>query len=711
MAQREKRKSERLGALFHYLRMNADKPVDISRLAAALSSYYLNSNTEASKRPRKLRDTLHRDIEAFLAAGVVISRNGEQITYHSPAHLNVNLDQEAKSLLADLAACLPSSHLSPLLSFALANERLRVHDSHLDEEEGDERAERRDGLYGRGKVRLGIPPGAHSLAMVSAVAHHILCVVTYHGHRYYLVPFGLTRAYKALYVQAWALPLATGKDAPSPRELPPLNDGAWMSRTFRIDRIDAVRMVELYAGDVPEVGESFAFSTDVTLAYHPREESSDLRPPLLLRAEHTAGSEIHPCTYRLKNIETNFLLEELVAYRGEVTVAGPDSLKRQLQENRRLLKHCAARSAKLDTELSHAFEPYHRPTPQAARIAPFYKALELIGYVSAHGAIDLRSLGQWAGLPWKRAAAFLIEAALIDDAEHYIPFELNLPSLVLEELRADSIVSISFPQDVSLPVRAEEVVLLLNVIDAALEIEGRQQARGQLLSLRTTFTDALQGADMEALLWPAPTPVAGTKVLADLAHALEQDHEVSFHYLRMGETVPEYSLEKIAPGMIEVGPRAYLLGLKDGQFRRYRLDRITDLHIEGRCLSRVRRALSHARKHAHEGLATYPKFHVEGEEVSVLLKPQGFWLLDTLADVSTAESGASLDLAHALPASFITNEQAQRAQLVRFKARSLSWLASVLLQGGSAVAYLGPAPVAERMKDFLAGLVLIEESE
>lgn len=708
--------------------MNADKPVEITRLANALSTYYLEARLErgVDKRPRKLRDTLHRDIEALLAAGVVISRNGEEITYHSPPHLNVNLDDAARGLLANLASCLPAQSLSPLLSFALAHENLRFNAPGATGDDGDggdasaKRGVPGSDLYARGKVRLGIPPGAHTFAMVSAVAHRILCVVTYQGHRYYLVPLKLMRAYKALYVQAWALPLGA-RQAPAPADLPPVDDEAWMVRTFRIDRIDAVRMVELFSSSLPEAGEPFAFSTDVTLAYHPGLRTANTVPPLLLRAEPSPQGAGEAGTYHLKNIETNFLLEELAAYKGELTLTAPTPLKRQLQENIAWLARVAAQSAELEPELSQELTPYERRALQASTIPPFYKALELIGYVSAHGATDLGSLGAWAGLKWNKAASMLIDAALIDDAEHFIPFELHLPSLILGELSAKSEVSISFPHDVSLPVRVEEVVLLVNVIDAALEVEGRALLRRRLTELRAGLTTALHEAHMDALVWPAPSPQAGVQVLDGVAHALEDGREITFSYLRVRdegeadssepERMPAYSHERMVPGMIEVGARSYLLGLKDGTFRRYRLDRITNLHVESQRRTLARKAYSRSRKQAHAGLATYPQFHVEGEEVHLLLTPRGRWLLDTLTDVSLADDGTSTRLAHLLPDTCIASEDRPRAQLVVLEARSLAWLASVLIQAGHGVAYIGPGHVAEHVQAFLASALLIEGSE
>lgn len=309
----------------------------------------------------------------------------------------------------------------------------------------------------------------------------------------------------------------------------------------------------------------------------------------------------------------------------------------------------------------------------------------------AGGSASLRELSQRFGIEWKRVLRLLWDASLVEIEGYGLPFNLDLPPNPGEEdvgeepTTPDSYVSFSDSGELDVPDLAltlDEVIALVAVIDSVAEITPSGDARDALAHVRATLVGAAEGAGFGSAMWDGPAPVIGDEAFAAVERALASRSFIEFTYHRPGPDLAE-SVTRVEafPVEIQAAYNPLLLAVTSAGPRSYRLDRIGDVR-EGRKAGRAEAAAARAAVD-DEAKSWSP----EGQRVTVTVGPSGRWIGEALPGASMRRSGGhggDYD--------------------VSFASTSDEFLASLLVQLGTAVRAVEPRETAVRLAKRFRGL-------
>lgn len=308
----------------------------------------------------------------------------------------------------------------------------------------------------------------------------------------------------------------------------------------------------------------------------------------------------------------------------------------------------------------------------------------ILTYLAAHGGTaPLREIAAHFGVPWRKALDVLWAANLVDIPGFPEPFDLDLPLADDEDSPAtpDSWVSLGPGGTVDIPPLAltlDEVMMLVAVLDCAAEVTPPGATAVALGQLRERLVDAARVRGFEGALWDPPETLIGEEPLARIVQAIEEHRFVTLTYHRPGADLHErVTTENVIPLAFLSDTNPALRAVKDGQLRRYRLDRIGHVTVGQavpRSAARDARALQDSGDRARK---RGDNWNPQGYDVRVTVTRAGLWAAETLPGIAVTDQGDKLVLA--------------------LRATSDQWLMSLLIQLGDAVVCLEPADAASRM--------------
>ena len=327
----------------------------------------------------------------------------------------------------------------------------------------------------------------------------------------------------------------------------------------------------------------------------------------------------------------------------------------------------------------------------------------LLKYLASHGGTaTLQELARHFGISWQRALDLLWAANLIDIPGVPEPFELHLPTPA-SSVDSDPDADIASPESwvtfgdhgsLDMPPLAltlDEVMMLVAVIDRALEVTPPGEASTVLSNLRATLVASAEERHFGSALWKAPEAHIGGEALQTLIRAIEQSRYVNLTYHRAGTDLHEsITTSTVIPMAFVSGTNPSLRAVKEGAPRQYRLDRIGEVSLGekvGRFAFRdARAALEEEDRAARSAQKTGEgRWNPSGREVRLTITRAGLWAAESLPDTEVTERGDKLVLA--------------------FRASSEEWLMLLLLQLGNAVVALEPPDVARRLTERSAQLL------
>ncbi|MDO4887958.1 MAG: WYL domain-containing protein [Actinomycetaceae bacterium] len=302
------------------------------------------------------------------------------------------------------------------------------------------------------------------------------------------------------------------------------------------------------------------------------------------------------------------------------------------------------------------------------------------------GSASLSELARHFGLTWRRVLDLLWSASLVEIDGHVDSYSLVLPSRPgqeddEEETTGDSLVSFyagrgDIPE---LALMLDEVIALVAVIDSISELTPPGEAAAALARLRDKLEDACGAAGFTGALWPPPAPIIDERAMAELDTALSGGSWVEFDYHRPGRDLTEdISHPRVLPLQIRSAVNPLLVAWSEDGIRTYRLDRIGHVRAQD-AASRADR--SAARQAAQEE----GPWQIEGTRVTLTVTSFGRWI------------------AQALPGA--TSRRRDELTEVTFTSRSDEFLATLLIQLGTAVVDIEPADVRDRLATRFARLL------
>lgn len=288
------------------------------------------------------------------------------------------------------------------------------------------------------------------------------------------------------------------------------------------------------------------------------------------------------------------------------------------------------------------------------------------------GTATLGGLAAHFGTGWQRILEALWEANTAEMWDGRIPFTLDLPLPPGQEEpgeeRASALSSVSFVSGQARPLALtlDEAMAVLAVLDLVAEVTSPGPELAALASTRSAVSDGLAQAGFDSVLWAPPVPVAAPSTTAAIATALEHTCYLKFSYFSPAH--PEGKRVKTLPVDVTPGGEP-LLRAFDSELHHYRLDRMADVRTGDAASAST---LETARRAAAQETAWQPG----GERVTITVTQAARWL------------------AESVPVSAIT--RGENIEIV-LRARSETWLASLLAQVGGALVSIKPASVAARM--------------
>lgn len=316
------------------------------------------------------------------------------------------------------------------------------------------------------------------------------------------------------------------------------------------------------------------------------------------------------------------------------------------------------------------------------------------------GGATLQEISRHFGVKWQKILDLLWSANMVDLPGLPEPFDLELPLPPKSATEPDDEVAtaeswVSFGPHGTLDIpplslNLDEVMLLVAVLDHALEVTPPGEARNALTEVRLTLVNAARDRGCGGALWEAPSAQIGDAALHTLIGAIGEGAFVTMTYHRPGPDLHErVSSEHILPLSFVSGARPTLRADKGGHIRSYRLDRIGRVD-GGERASRATLKAAKARAEVtdrSERLATRhgeDVWHPDGTLVRITTTRAGLWAAETLPDTQVTEEGDTL--------------------VLTLRARSLEWLLLLLIQLGNAVVAIEPRGVADTLARMAARL-------
>ena len=292
---------------------------------------------------------------------------------------------------------------------------------------------------------------------------------------------------------------------------------------------------------------------------------------------------------------------------------------------------------------------------------------------------------------WREALGLLWSAALVEFAGHEMPFELSLPprpgTEEPDEAPTTSASVVTFgggdAQLLPLSLTLSEVIAVVAMIDALLEVTPTQNSVDALMELRAKLVEGSDTAGYGDAMWEAPHHSQAAVVSQKLIEAIENKAWVTLAYHAPG---CEPRDRHVIPILIESGehpcckvwiPEDSGTGDQPGSARTFRLDRITDVRMG----KPARRA---EYKTAKTAVISDGPWIVTGEQVTMTVRPEGRWIVHWLHDA--------------------TSRSVDRGIAVTFTVRSDTHRAAILGQVGEDLVSLEPASIAQRMHSYFTSL-------
>lgn len=264
------------------------------------------------------------------------------------------------------------------------------------------------------------------------------------------------------------------------------------------------------------------------------------------------------------------------------------------------------------------------------------RKIALLQYLIEHAPVPLRSLAESFKCPPRELHATLLSlfTTEITDGDGFIaPINLEFEL----DYDPDDVVDISLEVEPgSISLSYSEVLALLVVIDSQLKV-ATDTDRIALLRVRDLISQSISQHSRFSQLWPAPETVYAHELVAVLKDAITRRQMLQFNYWKPIEN-PEPSVESAEvqcfPLTVVAGHTEFLeASLADGQIRRYRLDRISEV----KQLSQVQTTRENARLKAQAKRET-PDF--QGTRVKLLCAPEALWISEVTPQVSVVSQQA-----------------------------------------------------------------------
>lgn len=337
-----------------------------------------------------------------------------------------------------------------------------------------------------------------------------------------------------------------------------------------------------------------------------------------------------------------------------------------------------------------------------AKVHDIVRTHAILTYLASRpdGCASLAELSQHFHTPWRTVLKLLWDASLIEIPGMVAPFDLALPDLPEqwdgegEEPGPASLVYLGDASSGEIPplnLTLEEAMVLLALLDNAVEVTPPGESREALLRLRSEITESATRAGFGHALWREPTSPIAADSLETIISCIDEHRSMSFTYHRAGPELRETVQDVVVvPISISTGASPALRAVNDGSVRSYRLDRIGIVR-SGAPIPRkeVTAARNLVKDEDRAGAAATRRgefsWWPEGESVTLHLARAGKWAAETLPGAVTEEEGDTLRVT--LP---VTSEE---------------WLFSLLIQLGDAVLAVEPQSIADRLAQRCARLL------
>ncbi|MGJ9483234.1 helix-turn-helix transcriptional regulator [Actinotignum sp. GS-2025f] len=314
---------------------------------------------------------------------------------------------------------------------------------------------------------------------------------------------------------------------------------------------------------------------------------------------------------------------------------------------------------------------------------------------------------------WKRTLDYLWDANLAETADFDIPFELELPERAASAGRVAESDTAGGPEsrvylrsmtdDPVIPFTLDDAMVVAALLDAARDVTAPGPAATTLTATRNALGEAVREAGYEGALWPPTRPAADAATMEAVHAALQGGCYLDFNYERaVAEPFAHAKAghEHVIPLVILAGDAPLLRALTAQGLRHFRLDRITAAR-PGAKLNRSERAA------ARKALAEVEKsekvqrtrgedtWEPRGTQVRITVTGASRWVAETLPGARVREADEELGIAEA--------RGGEELLTIEVRARSLSWLVSLLVQIDDVIA-LEPPAVARAVGRYCARL-------
>ncbi|AWE42395.1 MULTISPECIES: WYL domain-containing protein [unclassified Actinobaculum] len=303
--------------------------------------------------------------------------------------------------------------------------------------------------------------------------------------------------------------------------------------------------------------------------------------------------------------------------------------------------------------------------------------------------VTLGELAVHFAMDWRDVLRLLWDANTVDILGIAIPFDLSLPDPVDQwdgegpQPGPDAPVSLGRHGALDVPellVTFPETIILTALLDAVLAVTPPGSEAQALQNTRQHLTEAASQAGYGAAFWAPPQRLIPGDRLEAITSAIRRRQHLRITYYHPGK--PRGEVVDIVPWEITTGHTPVLRASRAGSARSYRLDRIGDVEPGGAVKrsegAATRRSLIQEDREArHDARVGEARWTDGGQEVLLRLDRPGLWAVETLPGARWHREGDVL--------------------VVRFRSRSDDWLASYLIQLGTAVLSIEPDDVAARM--------------
>ncbi|MDY5584235.1 MAG: WYL domain-containing protein [Arcanobacterium sp.] len=208
------------------------------------------------------------------------------------------------------------------------------------------------------------------------------------------------------------------------------------------------------------------------------------------------------------------------------------------------------------------------------------RKIALLQYLLENAPVTLRSLAESFKCPPRELHAELISlftTELIDGEGFISPINLEFDL----DFNPDDVVDIALEIDPgAISLSYSEILALLVVIDSQIKVAAESDRVG-LLRIRALITQALAEHTRFSQLWPAPEKVYSQNLVKVLNECIAQRQMVKFNYWKHHDLplpgVEDKEVQCFPLAIIAGHPEFLEAVLADGQIRRYRLERISDV--------------------------------------------------------------------------------------------------------------------------------------